>query len=43
MCCFFTSLVLLSPRLALIVWWMIRPIRFATAFDYLLQRYQNGR
>jgi len=36
MCCFFTSLVLLGPRLALVIWWFIRPIRFATAFGSLI-------
>ena len=33
MCCFFTSLVLLGPRLAILVWWLIRPAYFMSAFS----------
>ena len=32
MCCLLTTLSLLSPRLALLVWWLIRPERFSLAF-----------
>ena len=33
MCCFFTTLTFLGPRLALGIWWLIRPLRFAAAFN----------
>jgi hypothetical protein len=32
MCCIFTSLLLAGPRLAILVWWLINPLRFANAF-----------
>lgn len=32
MCCFFTALVLFGPRLAILVWWLINPARWALAF-----------
>ena len=32
MCCMLTTLVLLGPRLAILVWWLINPARFALAF-----------
>ena len=28
MCCFFTSLVLFGPRLAILVWWLLQPGRW---------------
>jgi len=34
MCCFFTSLLLVGPRLALLVWWIIRPIYIYAAYDH---------
>jgi hypothetical protein len=33
MCCMFTSLVLFGPRLALLIWWLINPLRFSLAFN----------
>lgn len=33
MCCLFTTLVLFGPRLAILVWWLIQPVRFDRAFD----------
>jgi hypothetical protein len=33
MCCFFTVLVLLGPRAALLVWWLINEPRFSAAFS----------
>lgn len=33
MCCFLTTLLLFGPRLAILVWWLIRPIYFQTAFQ----------
>ena len=33
MCCFFTTLVLLGPRFAALIWWLINPIRWQLAFD----------
>ena len=36
MCCFFTTLVLLGPRAANIIWWIINPTRWNLAFDSIL-------
>jgi hypothetical protein len=33
MCCFFTVLVFLGPRVAGIIWWLIQPARWNLAFD----------
>ena len=33
MCCFFTSLVFFGPRLAILVWWLLQPSRWALAFS----------
>ena len=32
MCCFFTSLVLFGPRLAILVWWLLDDVRWNLAF-----------
>lgn len=32
MCCFLTTLVFFGPRLAILVWWLIAPLRVAAAF-----------
>ncbi len=32
MCCFFTTLVLFGPRLAIVIWWLIQPMRWQAAF-----------
>ena len=32
MCCFFTALLFVGPRLALLVWWLWQPLRFTQAF-----------
>lgn len=32
MCCFLTTLVFFGPRLAILVWWLINPARWALAF-----------
>jgi hypothetical protein len=31
MCCFFTALVFLGPRAAVLVWWLVQPARWSTA------------
>jgi hypothetical protein len=31
MCCFFASLMLLGPRFAFLVWWLIAPLRVNSA------------
>ena len=36
MCCFFTVLVFLGPRAAILVWWLINPARWQLAFDTFL-------
>ena len=33
MCCFFTTLVLLGPRLAILVWWLVSQQYVAAAFN----------
>ena len=33
MCCMLTVLVFFGPRLAILVWWLINPVRFDLAFD----------
>ena len=33
MCCLFTTLVLLGPRIGLLVWWLMQPARFALTFN----------
>ena len=33
MCCFFTTLVLLGPRFAVLLWWLIRPVYYNLVFD----------
>lgn len=33
MCCFFTSLVLIGPRFAILIWWLYEPVRWQNAFD----------
>jgi hypothetical protein len=32
MCCFFTTLVLFGPRLAILIWWLVQPMRWQLAF-----------
>ena len=33
MCCLFTTLVLFGPRLGILIWWLIDPIRWNLAFQ----------
>ncbi len=33
MCCLFTTIVFLGPRFGILIWWLLSPIRFATAFN----------
>ena len=33
MCCFFTTLVLLGPRFAILIWWLVRPVLFNAMFN----------
>src|SRR5512139_1831049 len=33
MCCFFTLLLLLGPRVAGVVWWIARPTMWSVAFN----------
>ena len=33
MCCIFTSLALLGPRFAILIWWLYDPGRWDRAFD----------
>lgn len=32
MCCLFTTLVLFGPRLAILIWWLLQPLRWQAAF-----------
>jgi hypothetical protein len=36
MCCFITALLLFGPRLAIIIWWLIEPVRFNAALGSFL-------
>lgn len=36
MCCMLTALLMVGPRLAIIVWWLVGSPRFAQAFNGLL-------
>ena len=33
MCCFFSALVLVGPRLAILVWWIMSPLQWELAFS----------
>jgi hypothetical protein len=33
MCCLVTSLFFLGPRAAILVWWLLQPLRWQAAFD----------
>ncbi len=36
MCCFFTILVFLGPRIAAPIWWLVQPVRWNTTFSSAL-------
>jgi hypothetical protein len=36
MCCLFTSLVLFGPRLGILIWWLLDPVRWNLAFQSFL-------
>jgi len=33
MCCFFTALLFVGPRLGILVWWIINPVYINAGFD----------
>jgi hypothetical protein len=33
MCCFFTTVLLLGPRAAVLIWWLIRPAYYLAVFQ----------
>jgi hypothetical protein len=33
MCCFFTTLLMLGPRFAVLIWWFIRPVYYTRVFN----------
>jgi len=33
MCCMLTSLIVIGPRFAILVWWLISPVYVGNAFD----------
>lgn len=33
MCCLITALLLLGPRAAIFIWWLVDPVRWNLAFD----------
>ena len=36
MCCLFAVLSMLGPRAAIVIWWLLEPVRWSTAFDTVL-------
>ena len=36
MCCVITSLFMFGPRLAILFWWLINPLRFTAAFSSVI-------
>ena len=36
MCCLFATLGLFGPRAAIILWWLLDPVRWGAAFDTLI-------
>ena len=36
MCCFFTVLVLLGPRIAALIWWIFWPARWGVVFSSII-------
>lgn len=36
MCCFITALLLAGPRAAILVWWLLFPVRFNVAFSTII-------
>jgi hypothetical protein len=36
MCCFIATLFMLGPRAAILVWWLIQPVRWSETFDTFL-------
>jgi hypothetical protein len=36
MCCLVTSLFLLGPRVAIVLWWLMQPVRWQAAFGSFL-------
>jgi len=33
MCCFLTTLVFFGPRLAILIWWLVRPAYYMSVFN----------
>ena len=33
MCCFFTTLLFLGPRAAVLIWWLVRPVYYQVVFN----------
>ena len=33
MCCFFTTILFLGPRAAVLIWWLIRPVYYQVVFN----------
>lgn len=36
MCCFVTTLILLGPRVAILIWWLFRPVLFNAMFNTII-------
>ena len=36
MCCFVTTLFLLGPRFATLIWWLVNPARFSAAYSSII-------
>ena len=36
MCCLFATLAVFGPRAAIVIWWLLDPVRWGAAFDSVL-------
>lgn len=36
MCCLVTTLLFLGPRAGIVIWWLLQPVRWSSAFDTFL-------
>lgn len=36
MCCLVTTLLFLGPRAGIVIWWLLQPVRWSTAFNTFL-------
>ena len=36
MCCLYTVLLMLGPRVAIVIWWLMEPLRWQATFDSIV-------